>query len=158
MYLLAKFGGHKSSVLTWKKLNSPPRSAILRHFQNQEYGLTVRKSRTNTEEEHRQLQSDNFSAKKIFIVGVLQGSNHEPFLIHLFINDLAFVFTEAILSDYVDNNNLFSIGKDIGKIKALLAKYFGAVTNWFHENVMVLKSKKGHFMYWKKWGKQNIYI
>ena len=51
-----------------------------------------------------------------------------------------------MLSSYADDNNLFSIGKDINKVKDTLAKGFGIVTNWFHENFMVLDSKKCHFM------------
>ena len=51
-----------------------------------------------------------------------------------------------MLSSYADDNNLFSIGKDINKVKDTLAKGFGIVTNWFHENFMVLNSKKCHFM------------
>ena len=49
-----------------------------------------------------------------------------------------------MLSNYADDNNLFSIGKD--KIKDALAKNFGIITNWFYENFMVLNSKKCHFM------------
>ena len=51
-----------------------------------------------------------------------------------------------MLSNYADDNNLFSIGKDINKVKNTLAKDFGTVTNWFYENFMVLNSKKCHFM------------
>ena len=74
MYLPAKFGSHRfyrnsdissyiNSFNTYKnnfeKLNSVPRSAILRNFQNQEYQCTIRKARTRMveEEEHRQWQS-----------------------------------------------------------------------------------------------------
>ena len=156
IYLLVKFGGHRSSVLTWKKLNSPPRSAIsgIRTYSSEvpdAAGIKTRRKRRRTQTiTKRYALRNNFSAKKIFIAGFLQGSNHEPLLIHLCISDFVFVFTEAVLSNYVDNNKLFSIGKDSGKIKALLAKYFGTVTNWFHENVMVSNSKKCHFMYCKK--------
>ena len=53
------------SILTWiswKNLNSPPQSAILRDIQNQEYRFKIPKSRIRLaekqqEEEHRQLQS-----------------------------------------------------------------------------------------------------
>ena len=55
-----------------------------------------------------------------------------------------------MLSNY--DNNLFSIGKNINKVKDTLAKDFGIVTNWFYENFMVLK-KKCHFMYWQRRGK-----
>ena len=36
--------------------------------------------------------------------------------------------------------------KDINKVKNILAKDFGVVTNWFYGNIMVLNSKKCHFM------------
>ena len=76
MYLLAKFGGRRSYMeisilmsnltwIPWKKLNSPPRSAILLNFKNQEYQFTFPKSQIRLaekreereEEEHRQLES-----------------------------------------------------------------------------------------------------
>ena len=58
-----------------------------------------------------------------------------------------------MLSNYADDNNLFSVRKDINKIKETLAKYLGLVTNWFYENFMVLNSKKCNFMYWQRQGK-----
>ena len=48
------------------------------------------------------------------------------------------------MSNYADDNNLFSVGKVI--IKDTLAKDFGIVTIWFYENFMVLNSKKCHFV------------
>ena len=41
-------------------------------------------------------------------------------------------------SIYADGNNLFSIGKDINKVKDTHTKDFEIVTNWFYENFMVL--------------------
>ena len=49
-------------------------------------------------------------------------------------------------SIYVDGNNLFSIGKDINKVKDTHTKDFEIVTNWFYENFMVLNSKKCYFV------------
>ena len=69
-----------------------------------------------------------------------------PFYFIFFINDLVFFFTEITSNYYADNNNLFSIGKDI-------VKDFGTATNWFHENFMVLNSKKYHFICIGKTGK-----
>ena len=71
---------------------------------------------------------------------------------HLFISDLIFFFTETRLSNYAANNSLFSTGKDIGKIKVLLAKDFGTPINWFRENLMVLNSKKcmSLYIFWEK--------
>ena len=50
-----------------------------------------------------------------------------------------------MLSNYADDNNLFSIGKDINKVKDTLAKDFGIVTNWFYENFIVLKERSGQY-------------
>ena len=51
-----------------------------------------------------------------------------------------------MLSNYADDNNLFSIRKDINKVKDTFAENFRIVPNWFYENFMVLNSKKCHFM------------
>ena len=67
-----------------------------------------------------------------------------PLLFNLFINDLVLFLTETMLSGYADDNNLFRIGKDINKIKNVLAKDFGIVTNWFYEMFMALYFKKCH--------------
>ena len=37
-----------------------------------------------------------------------------------------------MLSNYADDNNLFSIGRDLNKVKDTLAKDFGIVTNCFY--------------------------
>ena len=49
--------------------------------------------------------------------------------------------------NYADDNKLFIIGKDINKVKVILAKDFVIVTNLFHENFMVLNSKKCYSKY-----------
>ena len=90
--------------------------------------------------------NNNFSATKSVIAGVPQGSTDGPLLFNLFINDLVLFLTETMLSNYADDNNLFSIGRDLNKVKDTLAKDFGIVTNWFYENFTVLNSKKCHFM------------
>ena len=51
-----------------------------------------------------------------------------------------------MLSNYADDSNLFSIGKDINKVKDTLPKDVGIVTNWFYKKIMVLNSKKFHFI------------
>ena len=66
----------------------------------------------------------NFSATKTVIAGVPQGSIDEHFLFDLFINDHAFFLTETMSSNYTDDNGLFSIGKDINKVKNILVKDF----------------------------------
>ena len=65
---------------------------------------------------------------------------------NLFINDPVLFIMETMLSNYADDNNLFSVGKDINKVTGTLAEDFGIVTHWFYENFMALNSKKCHFM------------
>ena len=58
--------------------------------------------------------------------------------------------TDTMLSDYAGDNNLFIIEKDFNKIKDSLAKDFGIVTNWFYENLMVIKFlKMSFYVYWQ---------
>ena len=99
--------------------------------------------------------NNNFSATKSVIAGVPQGSIDGPLLFNLFINDLVLFLTETMLSNYADDNNLFSTGRDLNKVT--LAKDFGIVTNWFYENFMVLNSKKCHFMCIGKDGKNETF-
>ena len=65
--------------------------------------------------------NSNFNAAKTIITGVSQSSIDGPLLFNLFMNDLLLFQTETMLSNYVDDNNLFSIGKDVGKVKDTLA-------------------------------------
>ena len=67
--------------------------------------------------------NNNFIATKTFIDGVLQGSIDGTLLF--------------MLINYADDNNLFSIKKYFNKVKEILAKELGIVTNWFYENFMV---------------------
>ena len=97
------------------------------------------------------------SDTKGVIAGVPQGSIDGSLLSNLFINDLVLFLTETMLSNYADDNNLFSIGRDLNKVKDTLAKDFGIVTNWFYENFMVLNSKKCHFMCIGKDGENEIF-
>ena len=46
--------------------------------------------------------------------------------------------TVTFSNNYADDNNLFSIGKDHDIIKELLRKDFGALTELFFENYMLL--------------------
>ena len=52
------------SILTWKKLNSPPRSAILRDFQNQEYRLIIPKSLTRVAEKLEEKEEEKQAITK----------------------------------------------------------------------------------------------
>ena len=48
---------------------------------------------------------------------MLQGSIDHLNLFNLFINNLVLFLSETFLSNYVDNNNLYKIGKELDIIK-----------------------------------------
>ena len=66
--------------------------------------------------------NNNFSSAKKIHAGFPQGSIDGPLLFNLFINDSLLLLTDTFLSNYADDNNLYSIGKDRGIIKNLLRK------------------------------------
>ena len=54
--------------------------------------------------------------------------------------------TDTFLSNYADDNNLYSIGKGRYIIENLVWKSFRALTEWFFEKYMLLNQKKCHYM------------
>ena len=85
--------------------------------------------------------NNNFSSAKKLHADVSQGPIDESLLFNLFVNYYVLFLTDAFLSNYADDNNLYSIGKNRDIIKYLLRKDFRALTEWFFENYMVLNQK-----------------
>ena len=91
----------------------------------------------------QQVQINNkFSSENIVIARVPQSSIDGPLLFNLFINDLIFLIQYCTLSNYADDNNLFSTGKSKDEIKNILSSDFRVVNDWFYENFMVLNPEK----------------
>ena len=91
----------------------------------------------------QQVQINNkFSSKNIVVPRVPQGSIDGPLLFNLFINDLIFFIQYCTLSNYADDNNLFSMGKNKHEIKNIFSSDFRVVNDWFYENFMVLNPEK----------------
>ena len=59
---------------------------------------------------------------------------------------LYFFLSEISLSNYADDNNLCSIGKELDIITEKLRKGFEVVIIWFFENCMILNSTKCRYM------------
>ena len=95
----------------------------------------------------QQVQINNkFISESTVIAGVPQGSIDRPLLFNLFINDLVLFIQYCTLSNYADDNNLFSMGKNKDQVKTFLSSDFKIINNWFYENFMVLNPEKSHFM------------
>ena len=58
------------------------------------------------------VQINNFSSAKKVHAGVPQGSIDGYLLFNLFINDSVLFLSDTFLSNYADDNNLYSIGKE----------------------------------------------
>ena len=87
-----------------------------------------------------------FSEWERITTGVPQGSILGPLLFNIFLNDHFLFVSNAPLSNYADDNTLYSIGDNINKIKDNLQSTFDTVHQWFYENYMVLNAGKYHFM------------
>ena len=72
-----------------------------------------------------------FSSESTVIAGFPQGSIDGPLLFNLFINDLVFFIQYCTLSNYADDNNLFSMGKNKDQVKTFLSSDFKIINNWF---------------------------
>ena len=66
--------------------------------------------------------------------------------------------SETFLSNYADDINLYSIGKELNIIKEKLQKDFEVVTDWFFENYMSLYSTKYHYTCLGKNKENDIYL
>ena len=88
--------------------------------------------------------NNSFTSYKKFQAGVPQGSIDGLHLFNLFINGLVLFLSKTFLSNYADDNNLYSIGKELSIIKEKLRKDFKIVTDWFFENYMKLNPTKCH--------------
>ena len=90
--------------------------------------------------------NNNFSSAKKVHGGVPQGYIDGPLFFYLFINESVLFLTNKFLSNYTDDNNLYSIGKDRKIIKNLRRKDFRVLTEWSFENYMILNQIKYHHM------------
>ena len=75
-----------------------------------------------------------------------QRSTNGPLLFKLFINDLVLFLSGTFLSNYADDNNLYSTRKELNIIEKKLRKDFKVATDWFFENYMSLNPTKCHFI------------
>ena len=108
----------------------------------------------------RRVQMNNkFGSLKEVIAGIPQGSIDGLLLFNLFINDLFLFICFSTLSNYTDDNNLFTTETDIQLINQMLLSDFRTVSNWFYENFMILKSwKMPFYVYWQGHSWQRCFL
>ena len=80
------------------------------------------------------------------IAGVLQGSILGQLLFNTFVKDFFLFVSSSELSNYDDDNTLYSIGYNIEEVKEVLLNDLNKVTEWFFKNFIVLNAAKCHFM------------
>ena len=90
--------------------------------------------------------NNKISSLKEVIAGVPEGSIDASLLLNLFSNDLFLFICFSTLSNYADDNNLFTTETDIQLINQMLLSDFRTVNNWFYENFMIFNLVKCHFM------------
>ena len=66
--------------------------------------------------------------------------------VNLFINDLVLLLSETFLSNYADDNKLYSTGKELDILKEKRQKDLKVVTDLFFENYLSLNLTKCHYM------------
>ena len=69
-----------------------------------------------------------------------------PLLFNIFLNDLFLFISNSSLSNYADDNTLYTFRNNLKKIKDNLQNSFHTVHQWFYENYTVLKTGKCRFM------------
>ena len=84
--------------------------------------------------------NSNFRAWERIISGVPQRSILGPLLFNIFLNYLFLFVENSNLSNYADDNTLYSSGNSMHKVKQTLRGDFQIVTKWFYKNYMVLNS------------------
>ena len=73
----------------------------------------------------------------------------DPLVFNIFLNDLLLFVENPDLSNYADDNTLYTFGNDLEKVKQTLRKsnkMVWKVTKWFYENFMVFNLGKCNFM------------
>ena len=72
---------------------------------------------------------------------------HEgPLLLNIFANDILYFENRSFLSNYADDNVLYAFGSNLEEDKQNLSQDLLKLSEWLHENCMVLNPEKCHYM------------
>ena len=82
--------------------------------------------------------------------GCLQGSSFGPLLWNIFQNDLTYQITDANISMYADDHQIYVIAESISQVEQTLRNEGVAISRWYNENY-----RKGNH---KKYGAMIIFV
>ena len=87
-----------------------------------------------------------FAKKKTLLIRVNQGSILGPLLFSIFLNDIFYFENRSYLINYADDNVLYAFGSYLEEAKQNLSQDLLKLSEWFHENCMILNPEKCHYM------------
>ena len=90
--------------------------------------------------------NSSLSTWEKIIAGVPQGSILGHLLFNIFLNDIFYFENRAFISNYADDNVLYAFGSNLEEVKQNLSQDLLKLSEWFHENCMILNSEKCHYM------------
>ena len=81
------------------------------------------------------------------MAGIPQGSILGHFLFNIFLKDIFHSESRPFLSNYADDNVLYAFASDPAKVKQNLTQDLKLkLSEWIHENYMILNPEKCHYM------------
>ena len=95
---------------------------------------------------HRVNINNNFSTWREIIAGVSQGSILGHLLFNIFINGIFYFKYKSYLSNYADDNVLYTFASNMTEVKDKLSQDLPKLSEWFTENFMILNPDKCHYM------------
>ena len=81
--------------------------------------------------------NNKFSAWEDIYSDVPQGSILGPLLFNIFINDIFSFLATCEMCNYVDDNTLYTYGRDFHQVQEYLKKDFEILENWFLNLILV---------------------
>ena len=90
----------------------------------------------------RVIISRSFSTSEEIIAGVLQGSILGALLFNTFLNDIFYFENRSFLSNYADDNILYAFDSNLEEVKQNLSRDILKLSEWFHENFLILIPEK----------------